>query len=300
MKNLIALGFLLLLTTSTSSYGSDAYTWAMLIGEVENEIGFLAGIDVDGITKSSYFMDEEENSSLDSILILKQPFTVVRGLKECLYKRYVSHYREDRVYRTTKEDSYYWDCINQNKFVLEPSGASASPLLWSEKTYPYVLVAGDLPPAKKYYPHEEDTKLNECLVRQQREFKDAYESSEDFKELLKNLKVNRINLVVRPLTLKNNTIGPGPTAPPEWFIKELKYGFRITKDRVLKIYSLYNKASKKCFVSTKDNFIDETENAGKEVEKILDERKSIQNALESFNDFLQEGNQQEYPQCGKS
>lgn len=297
MKNLIALGFLLLLTTSTSSY---AYNRAMLIREVENEIHFGATIDVDGITKSSYFLDKEENSSLDSILILKQPVTVVRGSKECHYVTY--DYRDRPSYwYMTKEISYYWDCLNNDEFL---TGSEKYPVGYPQKHLKdpkaYVLVAGDLAPAKKYYPHEEDTKLNECLVRQQREFKDAYESSEDFKELLKNLKVNRINLVVRPLTLKNKTVSPGSTELPESPIKELKYGFKITKDRVIKIYSLYNKASEKCFVSTKDNFIDTTENTSKEVKEILNERRSIENALKSFNDFLQEGNHQEYPQCGKS
>ncbi len=298
MKNCLAgLSFLLLLTTSTSSY---AYDRAMLIREVENEIGFGAAIDVDGITKSSYFLDEEEKSSLDSILILKQPFTVVRGSKKCHFVlRRLGE--SPKTYYMTKISSSYWRCLNKHKFETDfekdPIGYSVRD---SEDPRDYVLVVGDFAPAKKYYPHEEDIKLNECLVRQQREFKDAYESSEDFKELLKNLKVNRIKLVVRPLTLKNKTVSPGYTLPPERSIKELEYGFRITKDRVIKIYSLYNKANNKCFVSTKDNFIDATENAGKEVKEILNARKSIQNALESFNDFLQGGNQQEYPQCGKS
>tara|TARA_Y100001936_G_C16059595_1_gene663299 strand:- start:1184 stop:2002 length:819 start_codon:yes stop_codon:yes gene_type:complete len=272
----------------------------MLIREVENEIGFGAAVDVEGITKSSYFMDEEEKSSLDSILILKQPFTVVRGSKECHYV-YYDLIERPSYYYMTKEASSYWECLNKYEFE---TGFSDAPIGYSvrdsEDPRDYVLVVGDFAPAKKYYPHEEDTKLNECLVRQQREFKDAYESSEDFKELLNNLKVNRIKLVARPMTLKNKTISPGSTVLPERNIKSLIYGFNITKDREINIYFIHNKANNKCFVSTKDNFIDATENAGKEVKKILDKRKSIQNALESFNDFLQEGNQQEYPQCGKS
>ena len=296
MKNCLAgLSFLLLLTTNTSTYATETVSRA-----IENEIKFEADIDIDGITKSSDFLNGEE-TALESFNIEKKSFTVLRGPEKCPYTRY-GYARGSRGWgmsTITKENRSYLNCIKKIEvsiFDTPEDESGGYPIEETEQTMDHVLIIDNISPTSKYVPHEEDSNLNRCLVRQQREFRDAYEDSEDFKELLNNLKVHRINIVVNTFDTKDETIGPGPTKPSE----NLKYGFNITRDRKITINLLYNEENGKCYASTEYDFIDATERVKREVEDILHERRSVLNSIDSFNEFLQKGNQQEYPQCGKS
>ena len=296
MKNCLAgLSFLLLLTTNTSTYATETVSSA-----IDYEIKFAADIDIEGISKSSYFVNGEE-TALESFNIEKRSFTVLRGPEKCPYKRY-GYARGSRGWgmsTITKENRSYLNCIKKIEVSIfdnpEDEGRGY-PIEETEQTMDHVLIIDNISPASRYVPHKEDSNLNRCLIRQQKEFRDAYEDSEDFKELLNNLKVQRINIVVNTFDTKDETIGPGPTKPSE----NLKYGFNITKDRKITINLLYNEENGKCYASTEYDFIDATERVKREVEDILHERRSVLNSIDSFNEFLQKGNQQEYPQCGKS